>query len=272
MKKILLLTGASVALFSINASAGGGLEQTSAYDRTGVQSSFAQSTCSQTPGAVNHIIYYEFNKSQSAETMTTLQNIANMCSAEGSCSNMTLTGHTDTSGAASYNQALSVRRADRVRSELVKLGMSRSSISTHGMGETQLFVPTADGVKEQLNRRVEVCYNQAGYVQEYQEPVYQEPVYQEPVYQEPVYQEPVYQPAPEPVYQEPVYVEPRPAPEPVYVEPTPAPAPAPAPRPVPTPVATGGGFPTGLLVIGAVGAAGLAAILLSDDDDTPTSP
>ena len=263
MKKFLVLSVASVAMFGVNAFAGSGdsLTQGVDFNRSGVQSSLAQNICAQTPGAVNHVIYYEFNKAQSAETMSTLQNIANICSGAGSCSNMTLTGHTDTTGAASYNQALSVRRANRVRSELVRLGMSSGSMTTLGRGETELFVPTANGVKERLNRRVEVCFNQA--VIEYSEPVYQEPVYQEPVYQEPVYQEPVYV-EPAPVAAEPVYVEPTPAP---YVEPAPVYTPAPAPMPAPAPVASG--FPGGLLALGAVGAIGLIAIIA---DDSPSSP
>lgn len=201
---------------------------------------------------VSQIIYYEFNKPQSAETLSQIQNIQNIAS---TCQvqSVTLTGHTDASGSSAYNQTLSVKRANNVKADLVKLGMDGNLVSTQGRGETELFIPTADGVKEALNRRVEVTIHLVPVVQEVTE-VYQEPVYQEPVYVEPT---------------------PAPAPEPVYVEPTPAPAPvaAPAPAPVarPMPAASAGGF-NGLLAIGAVGAAGLAAILLSDDNDTPTSP
>ena len=206
---------------------------------------------------VSQIIYYEFNKPQSAETLSQIQNIQNIAS---TCQvqSVTLTGHTDASGSSAYNQTLSVRRANNVKADLVKLGMDGNLVSTQGRGETELFIPTADGVKEALNRRVEVTIRLVPVIQEVTE-VYQEPVYQEPVYQEPVYVEPAPAPAPEPVY-----VEPTPAPAPVA-----APTPAPVSRPVPMPSA--GGF-NGLLAIGAVGAAGLAAILLSDDDDTPTSP
>ena len=207
---------------------------------------------------VSQIIYYEFNKPQSAETLSQIQNIQNIAS---TCNvqNVTLTGHTDTSGSSAYNQTLSVRRANNVKADLIELGMNGNIVSTQGRGETELFIPTADGVKEALNRRVEVSIHLVPVVQEVTE-VYQEPVYQEPVYQEPVYQEPVY-----------VEPTPAPAPEPVYVEPTPAPAPVAAPRPVPVSAPSTGGL-NGLFVIGAVGAAGLAAILLSDDDNTPTSP
>jgi outer membrane protein OmpA-like peptidoglycan-associated protein len=65
-------------------------------------------------------------------------------------------GYTDTSGTPKYNQGLSVRRAQTVANELVKDGVPRSAISIQGFGETHLLVPTADGVREPQNRRVEI--------------------------------------------------------------------------------------------------------------------
>jgi OOP family OmpA-OmpF porin len=65
-------------------------------------------------------------------------------------------GHTDTSGTASYNQGLSIRRAQSVANELIRLGVPRSAITIQGFGETRPLVPTADGVREPQNRRVEI--------------------------------------------------------------------------------------------------------------------
>ncbi len=65
-------------------------------------------------------------------------------------------GYTDLSGTAAYNQKLSVRRAESVAAELVKDGISRSEITTMGFGETHPLVPTAQGVREPQNRRVEI--------------------------------------------------------------------------------------------------------------------
>ena len=62
-------------------------------------------------------------------------------------------GHTDTSGSADYNMHLSVRRADVVRDVIVDLGARRESVETKGVGETDLAVPTPDGVREPKNRR-----------------------------------------------------------------------------------------------------------------------
>ncbi len=67
-----------------------------------------------------------------------------------------VSGYTDTSGTARYNQGLSVRRAQNVASELVRLGVPRQAITVQGFGETRLLVPTANGVREPQNRRVEI--------------------------------------------------------------------------------------------------------------------
>jgi outer membrane protein OmpA-like peptidoglycan-associated protein len=38
----------------------------------------------------------------------------------------------------------------------VRLGVAKSAISIQGFGETHPLVPTADGVREPQNRRVEI--------------------------------------------------------------------------------------------------------------------
>jgi OmpA family len=73
---------------------------------------------------------------------------------------ITVTGHTDTSGSAAYNLELSQRRAEAVASELVRQGVPASEIATIGRGEEDLLVPTADGVREPRNRRVEIVIPQ----------------------------------------------------------------------------------------------------------------
>lgn len=69
-----------------------------------------------------------------------------------------LTGYADRSGPASYNMRLSVRRAQNVKAAMVKLGISPENISVVGRGESDPLVPTADGVREPRNRRVEIAF------------------------------------------------------------------------------------------------------------------
>ncbi len=65
-------------------------------------------------------------------------------------------GYTDLSGTVGYNQKLSVRRAQTVQTELVRDGVPAGEISIHGYGESNPLVPTAKGVREPQNRRVEI--------------------------------------------------------------------------------------------------------------------
>lgn len=65
-------------------------------------------------------------------------------------------GHTDRVGAVPFNDALSLRRAERVRDELVNVGIAADRILLAGRGEREPLVPTADEVGEARNRRVEI--------------------------------------------------------------------------------------------------------------------
>jgi outer membrane protein OmpA-like peptidoglycan-associated protein len=65
-------------------------------------------------------------------------------------------GHTDTAGPLEYNDALSLKRAERVRRDFVDRGIPANSINVAGRGERELLVSTADEVAEPRNRRVEI--------------------------------------------------------------------------------------------------------------------
>ena len=49
-----------------------------------------------------------------------------------------------------------LQRADRVKAELLSLGIAPERVRSAGRGERELLVPTDDGVEEPRNRRVEV--------------------------------------------------------------------------------------------------------------------
>ena len=65
-------------------------------------------------------------------------------------------GHTDNTGAASYNQSLSVARANNVTNILLQNGVAPSRVIAMGRGEDQPIASnlTADGRRQ--NRRVEI--------------------------------------------------------------------------------------------------------------------
>ena len=49
-----------------------------------------------------------------------------------------------------------MRRAKSVAAELVRNGVGRGEIGTHGRGENDPLVATAQGIREPQNRRVEI--------------------------------------------------------------------------------------------------------------------
>jgi len=69
-----------------------------------------------------------------------------------------VTGYTDLSGSAGYNQRLSERRANAVANALAALGVARSDMAVTGRGMNDPRVPTAPGVREPQNRRVEILF------------------------------------------------------------------------------------------------------------------
>ena len=69
---------------------------------------------------------------------------------------ISVVGHTDRVGSEQDNKVLAEKRAARVRDFLVENGVDPAMISTESHGEGNPLVPTADGVAEPKNRRVEV--------------------------------------------------------------------------------------------------------------------
>jgi outer membrane protein OmpA-like peptidoglycan-associated protein len=105
--------------------------------------------------AKQFIVFFGFNKANlTSEAQSVVAEAAAAAKKLGSAV-IKVTGHTDTVGGNAYNERLSMRRADVVRDELVRLGVT-SKILASGRGETQLLVQTADGVKEPQNRRTTI--------------------------------------------------------------------------------------------------------------------
>lgn len=65
-------------------------------------------------------------------------------------------GHTDRVGLVQDNDRLALRRAEKIRAELLKTGLPADSVQAAGRGEREPLVPTADEVAEARNRRVEL--------------------------------------------------------------------------------------------------------------------
>jgi outer membrane protein OmpA-like peptidoglycan-associated protein len=69
---------------------------------------------------------------------------------------VTVVGHTDSTGAESYNESLSLRRAETVMQELSVRGVPRSRMSALRRGESEPRAGNESEAGRQLNRRVEI--------------------------------------------------------------------------------------------------------------------
>ena len=106
--------------------------------------------------APSFIVFFDFDKSDlTSIAQDTIRKAAAAYKTKGGAQ-IKASGHTDRAGAEPYNMALSLRRANAVRDMLVREGVAASDISVVALGESQPMVPTADGVREAQNRRVEI--------------------------------------------------------------------------------------------------------------------
>lgn len=75
---------------------------------------------------------------------------------------VTVTGHTDNTGSAAYNQDLSERRASSVASVLRSGGVSSSRIRIRGAGESQPIATNQTAAGRAQNRRVDITITPTG--------------------------------------------------------------------------------------------------------------
>jgi OOP family OmpA-OmpF porin len=116
-----------------------------------------RTTIAATPaGARSYLLYFVIDKvtllpESQASFNTILSDFQGRPSAE-----VILIGHTDKSGSAKYNEELSQRRANAIRSQLIAGGVSPAKIETAWRGDREPLPETTGKTYDQRNRRVEV--------------------------------------------------------------------------------------------------------------------
>jgi OmpA-OmpF porin, OOP family len=95
-------------------------------------------------------VYFDYNSSQLGPGAKEVVKFAADAYKAGTPSSVHLTGYTDSSGAASYNQRLSLRRANAVATALENDGVPQNALVVNGEGETS-NAPTAG-----QDRRVDI--------------------------------------------------------------------------------------------------------------------
>ena len=118
----------------------------------------AKSAAKAAPPQTDFLVFFDFDSSALTPEALSILTEVRQAAKPGSYTSIIATGHTDTVGTAEYNLGLSQRRADSVKAELVRMGIPAAVITTVAEGEAGLLVPTADGVPEPQNRRVEIQF------------------------------------------------------------------------------------------------------------------
>lgn len=107
---------------------------------------------------LNYLVFFDFDKSDlNGDARGIIKDAADHAAKVGP-TKITVTGHTDTVGSDAYNMRLSRRRAVSVQKQLIKDGVPAGEIAIFAKGKRDLLVPTADGVKEPRNRRVQIVF------------------------------------------------------------------------------------------------------------------
>jgi outer membrane protein OmpA-like peptidoglycan-associated protein/opacity protein-like surface antigen len=104
------------------------------------------------------LVFFDWDKDTiTPEGMQIIQQAAGAFRAGGPVT-IQVTGYADRSGSPGYNQRLSERRANNVANAMTRMGVPRQQMAVSGRGENDNRVPTADGVREPQNRRVEIVF------------------------------------------------------------------------------------------------------------------
>jgi OOP family OmpA-OmpF porin len=105
-----------------------------------------------------YLVFFDWDSSTiTPEGMQIVARAADQYKAGGRV-RLEISGYTDLSGSAAYNQRLSERRASAVAEALAHLGVQRGDMAVSGHGIDNPRIPTPLGVREPQNRRVEIVF------------------------------------------------------------------------------------------------------------------
>jgi len=103
-----------------------------------------------------HLLYFRTGKTEfTPESRAVFEAVRNQLLTMPEA-HVVVIGHTDRVGSRRRNDALSLKRAQWVRARLIAAGIPKDRIEAVGRGEREPLIPTADGVAEPENRRVEI--------------------------------------------------------------------------------------------------------------------
>ncbi len=103
-----------------------------------------------------HVLLFAFDDAAvSAEGMAELEVVREQAAANRA-RRILVVGHASSVGSGDYNLALSERRAEAVKAQLLDIDVATDSIVTEARGENDPLVQAVDGAREPRNRAVEI--------------------------------------------------------------------------------------------------------------------
>ena len=106
--------------------------------------------------ARTYLVFFDWDKADLTPRARQIIADAAQASTRVATTRIEVGGHADRTGTAQYNQQLSMRRAQNVAAEPVRLGVARNAIDSNAYGDTRPLVATGPNTREPQNRRVEI--------------------------------------------------------------------------------------------------------------------
>jgi outer membrane protein OmpA-like peptidoglycan-associated protein len=131
-----------------------------AYDNTRIKRIFGETLAAMPEPPVSQDLFFETDSlGLTPESAASLQAFLDTLKTRKAVE-IVITGHTDTTGKDEYNDALSLQRAESIKTTLLpvllKYGVNADSVTAVGRGKRELLVATPDDTPEPRNRRVEI--------------------------------------------------------------------------------------------------------------------
>ena len=108
------------------------------------------------PMARTFLVFFDFDRYNLTPDARRVIDAAAATYKAGGHARIDVSGYTDLAGTQAYNLRLSQRRADAVAMYLARQGVPKNVMDVKWFGKEHPRVPTADGVREPQNRRVEI--------------------------------------------------------------------------------------------------------------------
>jgi len=121
-----------------------------------IEKTFGKALAARPPAPMRFILHFKSDSTELTKASQELLPKVLEAIKQQKSVDITVVGHADRAGDEAYNVMISAKRAAVVRKLLVGIGVDPAHIESTSHGEKYPLVPTADGVHEPKNRRVEV--------------------------------------------------------------------------------------------------------------------